>query len=249
MKLLACSAAAVAFLWGSTASAQVTVSIHNGLVTIVATDATTQQIIAEWARVGHAKVVNGDRIPGGPTTIELRDVPEAQALDMLLRSAAGYVAAPRPVAAANLSTFDRVVVLPTSNAPRTTTVSTPPPAFPAPQFIPASAAEEEPEEQPDQTSAPNARGPVFNAFPQQPQVINPQTGAPVTGGVPGGFPQGTVVQPQPAQQQPATFSSPSAPFGGVAVPGMMVPAPQPEQQPGQIVVPGQPGQVRRPGGR
>ena len=41
------------------------------------------------------KVVNVERIPGGPLTLELSDMPEAQALDVLLRSVSGYMAAPR----------------------------------------------------------------------------------------------------------------------------------------------------------
>jgi hypothetical protein len=80
---------------------------------------------------------------------------------------------------------------------------------------------------------PPNRGPVFNTFPQQqPQPVNPQTGQPVN--VP--------------QQAPAGYpGQPTAPFGGVAVPGMVAPAPP--QQPGQIQ-PGMPtpaAPVRRPG--
>jgi hypothetical protein len=39
---------------------------------------------------------------------------------------------------------------------------------------------------------------------------------------------------------------PTAPFGGVAVPGMVAPTPQ-QQQPGVINAPQPPGQVKRPG--
>jgi hypothetical protein len=103
MKLLKFAAVPLALLLAastaSTASAEVQVTIHDGLVTILAKDATVRQIIAEWARVGQAKVVNAERIPGGPMTLELTNVPEAQALDTLLRSAAGYLAAPRAQAA------------------------------------------------------------------------------------------------------------------------------------------------------
>lgn len=247
MKLLTSAAALCCLLAASAASAEVTVTLHDGLVTIVAKDATVREIIAEWARVGQAKVVNAERLPGGPTSLEVTNVPEAQVLDILLRSAAGYVAAPRAVAVANLSTFDRVVVLPTSSAPRTASVA-PAPMFQQPQFAqPTDDDVDDDRPQPNvQMPAPNPRGPVFNSFPQQPQVVNPQTGGPVTNALPGGFPQGQVQQ----GQQPTTFSSPSpnAPFGGgVSVPGMMVPAPQ-TLQPGQVpeVVP--PGQVRRPGG-
>src|SRR5437762_14325838 len=106
----------------STASAQVNLTMHDGRVWLVAKDATLRQILAEWARVGQTKIVNGDRVPGGPVTLQLTNVCEEQALDTLLRSLTGYVAAPRPMIAANLSRFDRIVVMPTI-APATATVA------------------------------------------------------------------------------------------------------------------------------
>ena len=51
------------------ASADVELSIHDGRVTIVAKDATVRQILTEWARVGRTKIVNVERIPGGPMTL------------------------------------------------------------------------------------------------------------------------------------------------------------------------------------
>ena len=94
---------AVVLLGGSSARAQVRVSMHDGRVSVVAHDATVRQILAEWARVGQTRFVNADRVPGGPVSIELTDVPEEQALDILLRSVSGYVAAPRPFVAAAIS--------------------------------------------------------------------------------------------------------------------------------------------------
>src|SRR5262247_2461091 len=95
------------------ASADVQLSIRDGRVTIVAKDATVRQILIEWARVGRTKIVNVERIPGGPVTLELTNVPEEQALEVLLRSLSGYIAAPRPIAVENLSQFDRIVIMPT----------------------------------------------------------------------------------------------------------------------------------------
>ena len=58
---------AVAWLFAvSTASADVRVTMQNGRVSIVAKDATVRQILMEWARVGQTKIVNVDRVPGGP---------------------------------------------------------------------------------------------------------------------------------------------------------------------------------------
>jgi len=250
MKLLN-FAAIILLAAASTASAEVQVSIHDGLVTIIAKDATVRQIIAEWARVGQAKVVNGDRIPGGPTTLELTNVPETQALDTLLRSAAGYLAAPRAVMASNLSHFDRIVVMPTSNAPHTPVAAAPQPAFQQPPQVAPPVDDDVDDDHPTPNVVmppmPNPRGPVFNTFPQ-PQVVNPPVGVPPGGAQVSPYPQ----QPTEQQAAPTTYpSTPTAPFGGVAVPGMVAPAPQ-QVQPGQIVPPGQvppqPGQPRRPGG-
>src|SRR5947207_10845955 len=124
---IALAFAVVCFCVSSAASAQVNptpvnLTIQDGRVSLVAKDATLRQILAEWARVGQTKIVNGDRVPGGPVTLQLTNVSEEQALDTLLRSLTGYVAAPRPMIAANLSRFDRIVVMPTI-APATATVA------------------------------------------------------------------------------------------------------------------------------
>lgn len=247
---------ALSLLAGSTASADVQLTIQNGRVSLVAKDATVRQILTEWARIGQTKIVNVERIPGGPVTLELTDVSEPEALDVLLRSVSGYMAAPRQATAATLSQFDRIVVMPTSAAPRQAT----PAAAPMPVFqqtqLPQPAIDDDVE---DERPATNVgvpgqpgqnRGPVFNTFPQ-PQIVNPQT-APTAMPQPGMpqqnyYPPGFVPPPgaaMPAAQPPTT--SPTSPFGGVAVPGMVVPAPQqqPGQLPGQVVQPAPP---RRPG--
>ena len=237
--------AAVLLGAASTASADVHVTMQNGRVSVVAKDATVRQILTEWARVGQTKIVNVERIPGGPMTIELHNVTESHALEVLLRAMSGYIAAPRPVEVANLSRFDRIIVMPTLASARPATGSTPPPVYQqqAPQFMqqPMPADDDADDEQPAPNVAvpPMNRGPVFNTFPQQPQFVNPQ--------------QPQLANPQMGQQppvqqvpnQPAGFPS-APPFGGVAVPGMVAPAPQP--QPGQI----QPQPIpppRRPGGQ
>ena len=79
----------------SPASADVRSPSTNGRVSLSARDATVRQILTEWARVGQTQIVNVERIAGGPITIEFTNVPEAEALDMLLRSVSGYMAAPR----------------------------------------------------------------------------------------------------------------------------------------------------------
>jgi hypothetical protein len=231
-------AVAACLLVASTASAEVQLTMQNGRVSLVAKDATVRQILTEWARVGQTKIVNMERVPGGPITLELNNVTEAQALEVLLRALSGYITAPRPVDVANLSHFDRIIIMPTLAAARPATVSAPPPVFQqTPQFTPPPVADDDAD---DQRPAPNVpvpgapRGPVFNTFPQ-PQSPNPQ------------MPQLGMPQQAPAgQQTPAGQSSPTptVPYGGVAVPGMVAPPP-----PGQSQSPSAPAQqpVRRPG--
>jgi hypothetical protein len=96
---------------------ELVVRIADGRATVIARDVTVAQILSEWARVGDTRVVNGEKLFGGPVTLELVDMPEKQALDILLRSAAGYMTAPRPQPLAGASLYDRVVILATSQAP------------------------------------------------------------------------------------------------------------------------------------
>ncbi len=218
---------------GSTAFADVHVSIQNGHVSIQATDATAAQILAEWSKVGQTRIVNGDRVPGGLLTIELTDVPEQDALDVILRAASGYVAAPRPSPVAGASIYDRIMVLPTSQAPPAVASQTPAPfqRAQAPPFPQPDDDEEDAAPSPNVVMPAN-RGPVFSPFPQ-PQVVNPQRGV--------GPAPGPLELPAPGAEPGPT---PTSPYGGVPVPGMVAPPPQ-QQQPGTQ---GPPQQPRRPGG-
>src|ERR1041384_4758868 len=119
-KIKTAAAVVTSLLLASSASAEVQISIQNGRVSLKAKDATLRQIMQEWARVGQTKIVNVERIPGGPIqSLELTNVTEAEALDILLRTVSGYIAAPRVTpAAANASQFDRIVVMATAVAPR-----------------------------------------------------------------------------------------------------------------------------------
>jgi hypothetical protein len=91
------------------ASAQpLKLQIANGRVTLDAVNVSARQILAEWARIGGTKVVGAD-------TLKLVDMPERQALDIILRNVAGFMAAPRAAAAAaGASTYDRILVMATS---------------------------------------------------------------------------------------------------------------------------------------
>ena len=85
-------------------------------MSLVATNAAVSQILDEWAFVGGTRIVNGERAPGDRVTLQLADVPEREALDLLLRSAAGYVAAQRAEGSAAASRFALAMILPTSVA-------------------------------------------------------------------------------------------------------------------------------------
>ena len=212
------------------ASAEVQLTMTAGRVSLSAKNATIGQILAEWARIGQTKIVNAERVPGGPMTLELKNVPEVEALQILLRSAGGYVLAPRQAGTANASQYDRILILPqssVSSAPRVAAVGPPPPPQPRP-FAPPQPGQialqpppadnnnaDDPPERPVATPAnQNVRPPVFNTFPQA-------------------APQRT----EPAAP-PAPSTSVTVPVG-VSVPGMVVPVPQPAGQPGVVAPPQQ----------
>lgn len=160
---------------GSTAFADVQVSIRDGQVSIVARGATAGQILAEWARVGRTQVVNVEQAPRDLMTIELRNVSEEQALDVVLRRASGYVAAPRAVAVANASRFDRILVMPPSvarpAANASATQAARQPSSAPPTYVSAPPTYETPEEYPQQPSTLAATEPAVNdAADEQPLV-------------------------------------------------------------------------------
>ena len=78
-------------------------------MTLDAAAVPVRTILAEWGRLGGTKVVGAERITGAPLTIHLENVTEAQALEVVLRNVAGYMAAPRSAAS--------------TSAPRATTAS------------------------------------------------------------------------------------------------------------------------------
>ncbi len=204
----------------STATAgELSVKIANGRATIIAKDVPVRQILAEWAKVGETKILHGEKVPGGPVTLELIDVPEKEALDVLLRTAAGYIAAPRPANLPGASQFDRVIVLATSRAPAATTSVTPPPfgnragVQMPPQVQQPTDDDNEPGDQ-GPTIIPPGMGPngPLPAFPGAPAVptVGPNGQVIGPGGVING-PNGPIpVGPNgmPMNTQPTTSSRP-----------------------------------------
>ena len=64
-------------------------SIQDGKVSIDAQDVTVRQILTEWARIGKTRIVNIERLSGGPITLKLDAMPEKQALEIVLRTDSG----------------------------------------------------------------------------------------------------------------------------------------------------------------
>jgi len=209
----------------STASAEVQLTIQDGRISLVAKEATLREILIEWSKVGHTMIVNAERVPGGPVTLQLMNVPEEQALETLLRPLSGYIAEPRTSTVASFSRFDRILIMPTIAPPVAAMASAPIPITqPVQPPNPTLAGEPMPrsanptlDEEDDRM--PVSRNPLFNPVPQN---------APTTR-------SGTV---PPVQQGQSTTPT----GGGVAVPGMIV---APPQQPGQANGAQQP---KRPGG-
>ena len=121
--------ALVAVVSSPAVAGEVKVTLNQGLVTIIADEAPISRILAEWARVGQTKIVNGDKMMN-VVSIQLVDMPERKALDILLRSASGYMAAERQTPLLGASAFDRIMILPFSRPPAAAAV---PASSPMPQ--------------------------------------------------------------------------------------------------------------------
>lgn len=222
-------------------------SFQDGRVTVDATAVPLRTILSEWAKIGGTRVVGAERISGSPVTVKLVNVTEAQALETILRSVAGYMAAPRNGATTGPSIYDRILVMATTSAPAVASAATrPAPAQPnafagTQRFVPPRQRPEQTE--PDEVEEPdeNPPSPPVFTFPQPAQQNNgfPQPGtftnAPQNVPQPGmQVPSPSTITINPAQQ--GAPGQPAMPIG-VSQPGMMVPAPQPVP-PGMIRPPG-----------
>lgn len=202
-------------------------TLDNGRATLIARDVPLRQILDEWARIGKTTIVNGDKLMGPPLTLQLVDRPEREVLDVLLRSASGYIVAQRDISLAGASQFDKVMILPVSRGPVGVASATPPPTqfgrppTMMPQQMPTPVVDDDdPIESPQMQPGPNNPNGLNN--PNNPQGL-PNT---------------------PAMQGPTT----GQPQLTAPRPGMMLPAPPPGQ-PNPYGPPGQvPPFVRPPGG-
>ncbi len=224
-KIFRCAfAVALVAAFTSPASAgEVKVTLNQGLVTIIADEAPVSRILAEWARLGQTKIVNGEKMMM-VVSLQLVNMPERKALDILLRSASGYMAAERQTPVQGASAFDRIMILPFSQPP-------------AAASLPASRSMPQP----------------FNAGPRQmipqpndddgqpvtPPGMGPQTNMPVqqTSPVPGMLPQTT-----PSQNP----NAPTNPFGAQTPAGAQGQPQQPQTLPRPGFLPAPPGTPNQP---
>jgi hypothetical protein len=208
---IACTAVLLGCAVSASAQA-VSLQFNNGRVTLNAQSAPIRTILTEWSRLGGTRIVNGDQVGGAPITLELTDVPERQALDILLRSVAGYVATERQ-GTTGLSTMGGLIILATSNAPRT----------PLPVTFGASTVQQRPlfeERDQDRDERP--------AVTLLPPPLNQGAVRVVTPGATAPYPQPDAQQPaQNAPQRPVTTLQT---LPGTSRPGEITPPPPPQPQ-------------------
>lgn len=231
----------------------VRLTLHDGKATLVATQASAREILAEWARVGQVKIVNAEKLAGGPLTLQLTDVPERRALDTVLRAAAGYMAAPRAEAIAGASRFDRVIIMPTSatagtpapviagggprggslypQPPMPQPMDNPPEVMPEPFADPAANAGAM--ERPPETQFDYANPQLMQQ--QLQQLREEQSRGAATGAAPNPAPAffpSSFTPPGTSGEAPAPASPTATPFSGQTTtrPGEVVPVPQQQPQ-------------------
>lgn len=108
--------------WPATAQ-ELTLQLDEGRVSLVARGVSVAQVLDEWARLGGTTIVDADTLADSPISVTLESVPEARALETLLRSATGYVAAPRRAGAPGASRFDRILILMSRSPPAPSAIS------------------------------------------------------------------------------------------------------------------------------
>jgi hypothetical protein len=222
------------------AAAGLQLSIIDGKVSIDAQEVTIRQILTEWARIGKTRIVNVERVSGGPITIKFDAVPEKQALDIILRTVPGYIAAPREAFVANASLYDTILIMPTTTA---VAAVRPPSAgytglqgpFPGgganitalrPPILPGMTSEL-PDPAADQANDPAIAAAAAAGLVPVPAMAPGPAPAAMPFMMPGGIPQSS---PSPPQAAPAPSNPWNAPVG-TAQPSLPAPPPPAETLP------------------
>ena len=200
---LAVVALSASSVTAQTAAPGVSLVIRDGKVTLKAEQASLRQILAEWERQGQVKVVGADKLAGAPVTLNLVDVPEKQALEIVMRGVPGFMAIDRVAQAeapAGPSRYDRLVVMARASTPvpaaATAAATSPSRGMPSPAQPPAGFQQTMPEPMPQAFAPPAgddgmvAAGPDRNDVDQfqQQQGEPPMPDAPVASPYPNAFP-------------------------------------------------------------
>jgi hypothetical protein len=231
MKLLALALGLVVTVSLPARAGDLKLEFSDGYVTLSAREVPVRQILTEWAARGRTRIINGEKVMGAPVSIELVRVPEKQAIEVILRSVAGYLVAARQVAVAGASAFDRIVVLPTSTAAPAAAGGVRP-GFPAQQVMPQMPA---PMVDDQDEPVPNGPPPGPEGFVPGPDtnVPAPPNGPFVPASVPG-----QPMQPVDPAQNPNTAPPPPPPGPTPLAPGVLT-SPAPGQLQGTPTTPNQ----------
>jgi len=198
---------------GATSAAAQGVTLEfqgSGKVRLVAQNVPVSQILAEWSRQGRTTIVNGERVSGPPVTLELQNVSEQEALDIVLRNVSGYLVAARETSISGASAYDRIYILPTSSRPTTAAAT----SASLPQAVQVQ------DDSDDDAPLPNGpRGPNTPLGARLPRDVNQPTN--------------TVRPPVTVDDEPPT-PSPNNPFVGAARPGVVTPGTPSPTPPGAI---------------
>jgi hypothetical protein len=216
-------------------------TIHDGKVSLDAQDVTIRQILTEWARVGKTRIVNLERVTSGPMTLKFDGVPEDQALDIILRTVPGYLAATRAAIVSDASIYDRILIMATTTAVVARPASTSPQPFQTSPFQPPPS--------PNVTQL-RAMPPTMTPVLPQPFPTPNENGLDMTDpAIAAAAAAGLIAVPAP---MPGSFDSPRGPLGTPRAPAATAPASAPTPVftvPAGTAQPGPPTPVPTPAGR
>ncbi len=190
------------------AAQSVTLEFNNGRVNLMAENVTVRAILNEWGRRGGTRIVNAERVAGSPVTLELRSVPEQQAIEILLRGVAGYMIGWRETGpeVPTSSAFDRLMILPTATVVRAAAPPLPPPA---PLRQPVAISNDDDEQDAAVVNGdrqfPRIRQPAAAQEPDDEPVPEPAAASTPFGNIPTTSRPGVITPPaQPRRAAPLT---------------------------------------------
>lgn len=97
---------------------ELALAIAEGRVTLTAAEAPLGDVLAEWSRAGNTRFEGVGELGSARVTLHLEGVPEREALRLLLRPAAGFLAAPRRSQGSGASIYGRVWIRAGRRAPQ-----------------------------------------------------------------------------------------------------------------------------------